>query len=40
MMEMLQVEGMTDLQDPAVSENSQVIYCNEHLFSIRIQEKP
>lgn len=34
---MLQIEGMSDLRDPAVSENSQVIYCHEHLFSIRIQ---
>lgn len=40
MMELLQVECIHNLEDPAVSENSQVIYCNEHSFLIRIQEKP
>lgn len=38
-MELLSVEG-SSMRDPSVPEGSQVVYCAEHCFVIRIQEKP
>lgn len=34
------MEVSKEMRDPALEENSQVIYNSEHTFSIKIQEKP
>ena len=39
-MEMLLSEEQNDFKDPALGGSSQIIYNCEHLFVIKIQEKP
>ena len=33
-------EALNEFKDPAVGDNSQIIYNCEHQFLIKIQEKP
>lgn len=39
-MELMAIETPWTILDPTVGEGSQVVYCSEHCFLIRIQEKP
>jgi hypothetical protein len=39
-LELMSIDAPWGILDPSVSEGSQVIYCNEHCFIIKIQEKP
>ena len=36
-LDLMHVESVQELQDPALGEVSQIIYNNEHEFMIRIQ---
>jgi hypothetical protein len=39
-LDMMVIEPPTSIEDPTVTEGSQVIYSSEHCFVIKIQEKP
>lgn len=36
----IHIQPTEALQDPFLSESSQIIYCEEHSFLIKIQQKP